>query len=42
MGGLRHVSRDTREKVEAVVRKVSLEIEGLQKKLRERRARDVT
>jgi hypothetical protein len=39
MGGLRHVSRDTREKVEALVCKIGVEIEDLQKKLSSRSTR---
>jgi uncharacterized membrane protein len=35
-GGLRHVSRDTPEKVQAVIRKVGYEMEGLEKKLKAR------
>jgi hypothetical protein len=38
--GLQHVARDTREKVEAVIRKVGIEIEGLQEKLRVKRGDD--
>lgn len=34
--GFQHVSRDTREKVDAVVRKIGLEIEGLQNNLNDR------
>lgn len=37
MGGLRHVARDTREKVEVVIRKIGVEIEGLQEKLKLKR-----
>lgn len=39
-GGFREVSRNTREKVDSVIQKVGLEIEGLQKKLKERSPRD--
>ena len=38
--GFTHVWRDTPEKVQAVVRKVGLEIEGLQRKLRARSPHD--
>jgi hypothetical protein len=34
--GFRHVSHDTREKIDALIQKIGLEIEGLQKKLNDR------